>query len=166
MAEQLYWVHYKLYILKQNWNDIVAIGGMWWEHNKYKYIGAEVNNFMTSRKCDLCCKILALSQKSFPATLFKCCSSGVCLSSAGWNLSSERRKAMWQKKWGHWVCGRGTLKSKHCHSCLQNPGAEEILLALPKRRLIELNPQFIYNEVLTNFPRILLKSGEHCLNKN
>ena len=50
---------------------------------------------------------------------------------------------MWQKKWGHWVCGRGTLRSKHCHSCLQNPGAEEILLALPKRRLIELNPQFM-----------------------
>ena len=69
---------------------------------------------------------------------------------------------MWQKKWGHWVCGRGTLKSMHCHSCLQNPGAEEILLALPKRRLIELNPQFIYKEVLTNLPRILLKSREHC----
>ena len=95
---------------------------------------------MTSR---ICCKILALSQKSFPATLFKCCSSGVCLSSAGGNLSRERRKAMWQKEWGHWVCGRGTLRPKHCHSCLQNPGAEEILLALPKRRLIELNPQFM-----------------------
>ena len=37
VAEQLYRVHYKLCILKQNWNDIIAIGGMWWEHNKYKY---------------------------------------------------------------------------------------------------------------------------------
>ena len=62
---------------------------------------------------------------------------------------------MWQKKWGHWVCGRGTLRSKHCHSCLQNPGAEEILLALPKRRLIELNPQFMS----------LFKSIHFCLSK-
>ena len=74
---------------------------------------------------------------------------------------SREEKSYVAEEMGHWVCGRGTLRSKHCHSCLQNPGAEEILLALPKRRLIELNPQFIYKEVLTNLPRILLKSREH-----